>query len=94
MYIDSKYTIWERRYLNENATESKVLEILQKNRKDLKRGVTPVELEEMICGNDTIYDTQEPMTVHENHRDATIELYNDEQQLIWDNSNYSFVKED
>lgn len=88
MYIDSKYTIWERRYFNEKATESKVLEILQKNRRELKRGITPVELEEMIVKNDIILDTQEPMTTHENHREATIEVYNDEQELIWDNQGF------
>lgn len=92
MHIDFKHTIWSRLHFNEDATEEKILKLLQNNRKELKQGTTPEELElrfkEITVEHEVIYGSGEKMSVSENHHEATIELYNDEQQLIWTNQNH------
>lgn len=86
MYLDIKFTGWERRYFNENASENKVLDILEKNKKLLKQGTTPQELEDMISSTETIYEVQTPISVEENDGDSTVEMYDNEHKLIWNNT--------
>lgn len=89
MYIDTKHTIWHRTYLNENATEEKVLKILNDHKKELKRGEDyELPLKDMISEQKLLYKSQELMSVSENHHEATVELYNDEHELIWNNQGH------
>lgn len=83
MYLDVKYSVWERLYLNEDATESNIISILENNQKDVKLGLIPDKIHEMIAESNVLLETETVLPADEN---ATVELYNDEHKLIWNNT--------
>ena len=87
MYLDQKVTVWKRISFNCNEDELKQLE--KDVLKHLKEGKTTDE----ICGmyfdiieHETIYDTGEEISVEENGGCSTMELYNDDGELIFENA--------
>ena len=85
MYIDQKVTIWTRVKFDENEEDLKN-RILEK----LNSGATVND----ILDNDelgdiefeTLHETSEDLTIEQNEGNATIEFYNHEGELIFDNS--------
>ena len=88
MHIDQKVTIWTRIKFHGNEDEQEDVKntILEK----LNSGATVND----ILDNDevgdiefeTLYETSEDLTIEQNEGNATIEFYNDEGELIFDNS--------
>lgn len=76
MYIDIKETIWTRYYISD-VEEQEVL-------KKLKEGELIWDISDNIETN-IMLDTAEIMEVGDNGGYATIEFYNDEGKILWDN---------
>lgn len=86
MHIDVKVTMWQRIQLNENEGVSleEVIELLEK--------FGPSELwndekERFLPDYENMTDTEEYISVEENQGCSTMELYNDNGDLLWENSN-------
>jgi len=84
-YIDYKSTIWHRIPVQNEQTGKEVLELL-------KKGHTPSELHalvpdpEKLGGSDVLLDTEEYIVPEENDCHSTIEVYDEDNGLVWDNS--------
>ena len=76
MYVDIKETVWTRYYIRDVEQE----EVLNK----LKEGEYPWDISDNV-ETDIMFDTSEVMKVEENEGNATIEFYNDEDEILWDN---------
>lgn len=76
MYLDYKCTVWRRIHFSEKQNDvDKILE-------DIKGGYHPDIVD---AEYETLYDTSEDMTVEENGGSSTIELYDDDNKLIFKN---------
>jgi hypothetical protein len=86
MYVDVKLTVWQRIQLNEdeNVSVKELIELLDKYGPS---GLWDDEKERYSPEWENILDTEEYMTVEENDKQSTIELYNNYNELIWENSN-------
>ena len=77
MYIDVKFTGWKRFYFPENI--------------EIPKFSNDIEINEFINDNmtdcETLYETEEDMLVTENFDDSTIEVYDDCNNIIWQNGN-------
>lgn len=84
MYVDVKVTVWQRIKLNEDEDVSAedVIEKLKLHEPWL--GFLWNE-EKFSIDWDTITDTEEHMTVEENGGCSTVELYDDDGKLLWEN---------
>ena len=78
MYLDYKCTIWRRIHIPDDKNDKEY--ILTK----LKQGKEPLFTD---ADYETLYDTSEGMTVDENGGSSTIELFNDDNELIFKNAN-------
>ena len=76
MYVDIKETIWTRYYIRD-VEEQEVL-------KKLKEGESIWDISNNV-ETDIMFDTAEIMEVGDNGGNATIEFYNDEGKILWDN---------
>jgi hypothetical protein len=76
MYLDYKCTVWRRIYISDDNNNKEY--ILEK----LKQGAEPLFQD---AEYETLYDTSEDMTVDENGGCSTIELYDDNNELIFKN---------
>ena len=76
--IQYKVTIWQEIELEEGYSKDEIIEQLKEYSK------TPWELFEGTQTN-TLYETEEVMTVEENDGQETIELYEDN-KIIWTNA--------
>ena len=87
MYIDQKVTIWTR--LNFNCNEDEIERIKNEVLKHLKEGKGQDDIASMYDDQvefETLYETSEAMTVHENGGCGTVEFYSDEGELLFENS--------
>ena len=77
-YLDTKITTWMR---TDFEIEAKSLEEAKQKAIEfhLEMGTTELSWEENM-------DTQEPMSVEENGGESTEELYDEEGNIIWDNT--------
>ena len=80
-YIDEKITIWRRHYFNEHADLENIVKIIDET------GSVDDVIDESLgfVESDTLYDTSEFISPNENNNQATIEVYNTNQELIWNN---------
>lgn len=79
-YIDFKITTWERMWFDENNLD-KIKEIITNNK------FHPLDLwdDHIIYNTETLSDTDEYMTVEDNNGLNTIEMYNDNGILVYQN---------
>lgn len=79
-YIDFKITTWERMWFDENDLD-KIKEIITNNK------FHPLDLwdDHIIYNTETLSDTDEYMTVEDNNGLNTIEMYNDNGILVYQN---------
>jgi len=84
-YVDYKATIWGRLTFSDDADMNKVIE-------KLNDGLLPAEI---ACEEELKFrtfhfldDTEEHMTPEENNGCHTIEVYDDDNKMIWDNVNH------
>ena len=83
MYIDYKTTIWQRIHLDNSLTKEQILEILYN-----KEGTRDIEEIYDKCNgvkNEILYDTEEFITPKDNDGCNTIEFYDDNHNVIWNN---------
>lgn len=87
MFIDFKTTIWDRIYINDTVPQS-IKEQLIKLVKD-KEIIDANQCYGFYPDIDDSYellnDTQEPMSLEDNDGCNTVELYDDNNNLIWGN---------
>lgn len=84
-YYDKKHTIWERTYLPDNIDIKQVKEELSRT-----GSVNSIEVIEKEIEYELLYDTMEEMCPEENGGEATIELFEDDGnvlggKVIWSN---------
>jgi hypothetical protein len=79
-YVDIKVTIWQRVHFEESADMNKVVETI------ITDGIDYIYDENDLgfCHSETLYDTEEQLTVAENGNQATVEVYGNN-ELIWQN---------
>lgn len=79
-YVDFKITTWERMWFDEEDLD-KVKEMIINNE------FHPLDLfgNEIIYNTETLPETDEYMTVEDNNGLNTIEMYNDEGVLVYQN---------
>jgi hypothetical protein len=84
-YVDYKATIWGRMTFSDDADMNKVIE-------KLNSGHLPAELsDDAELKFETFHfldDTEEYITPEENNGCHTIEVYDDDYKMIWDNVNH------
>lgn len=83
MYIDYKTTIWQRIHLDDSLTKEQILKILDEDKNTQNIG----ELYDQCNGteNEILYDTEEFITPKDNDGCNTIEFYDNNQNVIWNN---------
>jgi hypothetical protein len=81
MHIEYKTTLWQKIYItnNENISTEEIINTLKEG-----NAINIYELD-LQCENDPMFDTESQMTIDENDGYSTIELYDDEDKLIWEN---------
>lgn len=86
MYIDVKYTIWQRAKFSDEANINIVIEKLKAEHEFDKYNVPDVIHDDTygFIENEILYDTDEFMSPQENNA-ATIEVYNDKHECVWTN---------
>ena len=90
-YLDYKATIWCRIPIKSNDALKRVQEKIEAN-------ILPSELyNDLDSDNDVgrceiLYETEEFISPNENDGNATIEIWDDEGNFIWDNSYESEIK--
>lgn len=77
MYIDQKYTAWKRYYFPDNIEVTEFEDEEQVNN----------FINENMISCENVDDTECDMGLDENSYEPTIEVYNDDGDLIWDNAN-------
>jgi len=77
-YIDRKVTVWERYYFDENTDLKNVIEELETTGKEIQ------ELEGFV-ESEILFDTSVNMEISENDGAHTIEVYENNNECIWDN---------
>jgi len=84
MYVDVKVTVWQRIQLNEdkNVSAEEVIEILKE---DDPSELWNDEKERFLPDYENLIDTEEYMSIDDNDGCSTIELYDDEDNLLWEN---------
>jgi hypothetical protein len=85
MYVDVKVTVWQRIELNERdgVSVEEVIELLK------NEGPSELWNDEKVRFSpdfENILDTEEYMIVEENDGCSTIELYDNEDKLLWKNA--------
>lgn len=74
MYIDRKHTIWLREFIDDELTLEEVIDKLE--------NCDEIYADEV----EYLYDTLEEIAPYENLGNHTLELYNDDDELIYKNS--------
>lgn len=86
MYADVKVTVWQRVKLNEdeNVTKEKVIEAIKMNGASIL-----FEMDGTDPDWEVLVETEEYITPEENGGCSTIELYDDNGKLLWENGTYN-----
>ena len=90
MYIDYKTTIWQR--ININVEDADIDEIIA----IVKDHQTPNDIFDVLgdrynfdyIQNEILYDTDEFMSIEDNEGCSTVEVYDDENRIVFENANY------
>lgn len=79
MYLDVKVTTWQRVQIDSDATEQKVIDIIKEG--------THFDLwdNELATDYENLVSTEQEVKVEENDGFSTMELYNEEGEMIWEN---------
>lgn len=83
-YIDIKHTIWDRLKLtadDSNYTAEQLVNIY--NKVGLANQI-PNELPEDVEW-ETLYDTSEEITLEENQNNSTVEMFDENGNMLWNN---------
>ena len=80
VYVDIKQTMWRRFYIDEEAPELKSLDVVTENE-------IMQHINDYCYDSETLYETIEDMTADENYGEPTVELYDDDNNLLWNNVN-------
>ena len=93
-HIDVKCTIWTRYHLPDDADVNKIIEKLEegKSAEDAITIVVPEDFGENGLEYETLNTTEEYMTLEDNDFQATIQVFEDERTLLWDNEPKSEVE--
>jgi len=75
-YIDRKFTIWDRQWLDDDISDEEIIELI-------KNG----EIYNVNYESESLYDSMEDISVEENDGNPTEEFYDWDGTLIWDNKN-------
>lgn len=82
-YADQKVTMWERvTFSIEAETRNEAMQIAKQS---VKTGNYPSDV-----WYDTLYDTTEPLSIKNNNGRATLELYTEDKDMIWTNTNEGY----
>lgn len=77
--IDTKYSIWEREYIYIEA------ETLEDAKEIMRKKIDEDDYKNDVDYAETLYDTQTPLTPESNDGYSTIEIYDDEGQILFEN---------
>lgn len=84
MYVDVKMSIWQRIDIIDkgNLTKEEVINVLK------NKGTSYLwDLPDVQIDLEELTDTEEYLTPEDNGGESTVELYEDNGTLIWENSN-------
>ena len=88
-HVDYKATVWGRLYFDDSVNTQDIID-------KLEQGYLPAELcdvsELKFNRFEFIQDTEEFMSVSENDGESTIEVFDDFDKCVWDNSFESELK--
>ncbi len=73
-YADIKYTVWERTFFDDEISNESIIQQL-KDRDIIDSYETEI-----------LFETFESLSVVDNDGDSTIELYDEDENLIWSNT--------
>lgn len=80
MYVDEKVTIWNRIHIDDrDISKEEVIKIISK---DGTNGLWEVDLDPQI---ESVSETETVLYPEDNNGFSTLELYNDEDEIIWEN---------
>ena len=79
MYLDVKVTAWQRIKLDDDATKEQVINHLKEN------SHFSLFDDEIAYDYETLTDTEEQVTIEDNKGFSTLELYNEDGELLWAN---------
>jgi len=81
-YVDIKYTMWERFYIDDKYSVD-----------DIVNRINEDNLYDITYWNESIPDTSERLSIEDNDGNSTIEVFSEECNMVWDNKN-GFVTKD
>ena len=82
MYIDFKITTWERIHIEDESLKDKIVAALKSGEIASADDVFKFD---KVEDTETLYETKSQMTVEENGGFSTIEAYDDEVTLLYQN---------
>ncbi len=82
MYVDIKQTIWYRYHIDEDLLPE---DFLNKPKEELEYALLHFDFVKEQEENGYIIESSENITVEENGCQATVELFTDDDTLIWNN---------
>jgi len=82
MYIDFKITTWERVHIEDESLKDKIVAALKSGEIASSNDVFKFD---MVADIETLYDSESQMTVEENGGFSTIEAYDWEASLLYEN---------
>lgn len=83
-YIDIKHTVWDRLKLTANDSNYTVGQLVDIYDKVGLANQIPNELTEDVEW-ETLYDTSEEITLEENQNYSTVEMFDEDNNMIWSN---------
>lgn len=73
-YADIKYTVWERTFFDEEVSNESIIQQLK------DRDISDI----VDC--EILFETLDSLSIEENKGEATIEFYDENDELIWSNN--------
>lgn len=73
-YADIKYTVWERTFFDEEVSNESIIQQLK------DRDIIDI----VDC--EILFETLDSLSIEENKGEATIEFYDENDELIWSNN--------
>lgn len=83
-YVDVKEIVWRRAHFKEGTNMESVIEVIN------KEGIDSIFDDELgFTENEILYDTADYIPLEDNGGDSTIEVYDNNEEIIWENGNNS-----
>jgi hypothetical protein len=82
MYIDFKITTWERIHIEDESIKDKIVTALKSGKITSADDVYELDKD---ANRELLYDVEEQMTIEENDGFSTIEAYDEEGALLYQN---------